>query len=99
MGVWYGVEGGLYKGIKWELWSYLWACLGVFVGVVWYYMGLFLYKSRESMGKWEFFVGFSCFFVWEWVEFWKIWEGVEGVKGFNLWGYGNIYINFLSWKE
>jgi len=30
-------------------------------------------------------------------------EGVEGVKGFikgfNLWGYGSIYINFLSWKE
>lgn len=51
------------------------------------------------MKKWEFFVGFSCFFVWEWVKFWKVWEGVEGVKGFNLWSYGSIYINFLSWKE
>ena len=58
MGYGMGWRGGLYKGIKWELWSYLWACLGVFVGVVWYYMGLYLYKVGESMEKWEFFVGF-----------------------------------------
>ena len=40
------------------LYGCLWACLGVFVGVVWYYMGLFLYKSGGNMEKWEFFVGF-----------------------------------------
>lgn len=37
LGLWgmvWGGGGGLYKGIKWELWSCLWGCLGVFMGVV-----------------------------------------------------------------
>ena len=63
MGVWYGVEGGLYKGIKWSLESCLWACLGVFVGVVWYYMGLYLYKSGVKYGKMGVFCGFLTSFL------------------------------------
>ena len=59
--VW-GGGNGLYKGIKWELWSYLWACLGVFVGVVWYYMGLFLYKSGRKYVKMGVFCGFLVAF-------------------------------------
>lgn len=96
--VW-GGGGGLYKGIKWELWSYLWACLCVFVGVVWYYMGLFLYKSGGKYRKMGVFCGFLAAFCVGVGEVLESLGGVEGVKGFNLWGYGSIYINFLSWKE
>lgn len=58
-----GWRGGLYKGIKWELWSCLWGCLGVFVGVVWYYMGLYLYKSGGKYGKMGVFCGFLVAFL------------------------------------
>lgn len=76
MGYGMGWRGGLYKGIKWGLWSCLWACLGVFVGVAWYYIGLYLYKSGRKYGKMGVFLWvFSCFFVWEWVEVWKVWKG------------------------
>lgn len=95
--VWGG--GGLYKDIKWELWSYLWACLGVFVGVVWYYMKLFLYKSGGKYGKMGVFCGFLVAFCGGVGESWEGWEVLEYVKGFILWGYGSININFLSWKE
>ena len=98
MGYGMGWRGGLYKGI-WSLQGYLWACLGVFVGVILYYMGLYLYKSGESIEKWEFFVGFQLLFYVGVGGVLESLEGVEGVKGFNLWGYGCIYINFLSWKE
>lgn len=94
-----GWRGGLYKSIKWELWSYLWACLGVFVGVVWYYMGLFLYKSGGKYGKMGVFCGFLAAFCVGVGESWEGWEVLECVKGVNLWGYESININFLSWKE
>lgn len=99
MGYGMGWSGGLYKGIKWELWSYLWACLCVFVGVVWYYMGLFLYKSGGKYGKMGVFCGFLAAFCVGVGENWEGWEVLECVKGFILWGYGSININFLSWKE
>lgn len=51
------------------------------------------------MGKWEFFVGFWLIFCVEVGGVLESLEGVEGVKGVILWGYGSIYINFLSWKE
>lgn len=63
MGYGIGWSGGLYKGIKWSLQGYLWACLGVFVGVVWYYMGLYLYKSGGKYGKMEVFCEFLVAFL------------------------------------
>lgn len=99
MGYGMGWSGGLYKGIKWELWSYLWACLCVFVGVVWYYMGLYLYKSGGKYRKMGVFCGFLVVFYVGVGGVLENLEGVKGVKGFNLWSYGSIYINFLSWKE
>ena len=96
--VW-GGGGGLYKGIKWELWSCLWACLGVFVGVVWYYMGLFLYKSGGKYGKMGVFCGFLVVFCVGVGESWEGWEVLEYVKGFILWGYESININFLNGKN
>lgn len=41
----------------------MWAYLGVFVGVVWYYMGLYLYKSGEKYGKMGVFCGFLTAFL------------------------------------
>jgi hypothetical protein len=73
--------------------------LGVFVGVVWYYMGLFLYKSGGKYGKMGVFCGVLVAFCVGVGEVLESLEGVEGVKGVNLWSYGSIYINFLSWKE
>lgn len=51
------------------------------------------------MGKWEFFCGFLAAFCVGVGEVLESLEGVKGVKGFILWGYESIYINFLSWKE
>lgn len=51
------------------------------------------------MEKWEFFVGFWLLFCVGVGGVLESLEGVKGVKGFNLWGYESIYINFLSWKE
>lgn len=45
------------------------------------------------------FCGFLIAFYVVWAGVLESLEGVEGVKGFNLWGYEGIYINFLSWKE
>ena len=58
MGYGMGWRGGLYKGIKWELWSCLWGCIGVFVGLYSIILDYFYIKVGESMEKWEFFVGF-----------------------------------------
>lgn len=69
------------------------------MGVVWYYMGLFLYKSGEKYGKMGVFCGFLVVFCVGVGEVMESLEGVEGVKGFILWSYGSIYINFLSWKK
>lgn len=63
MGYSIGWRGRLYKSIKWELWSCLWACLGVFVGVTWYYIGLYLYKSGRKYGKMGVFCGFLAAFL------------------------------------
>lgn len=51
------------------------------------------------MEKWEFFVGFWLLFCVGVGGVLESLEGVEGVKGFILWSYESIYINFLSWKE
>lgn len=99
MGYGMGWSGGLYKSIKWSLQGCLWACLGVFVGVVWYYMGLYLYKSGGKYRKMGVFCGFLIAFCVGVGGVMESLEGVEGVKGFILWGYESIYINFLSWKE
>ena len=81
MGYGMGWSGGLYKGIKWSLQGYLWACLGVFVGVVWYYMGLYLYKSGEKYRKMGVFCGFLVAFLcgsgWSFGKF----RGCGGCKG------------------
>lgn len=69
------------------------------MGVVWYYIGLYLYKSGGKYRKMGVFVGFWLLFCVGVGGVLENLEGVEGVKGFNLWSYGNIYINFLSWKE
>ena len=69
------------------------------MGVVWYCMWLFLYKSGGKYGEIGVFCGFLAAFLCGMGGVLESLEGVEGVKGFNLWGYGNIYINFLSWKE
>lgn len=58
MGYSMGWRGGLYKGIKWRLYSYLWACLGVFVGLYSITLGYIYIKVGESIEKWEFFVCF-----------------------------------------
>lgn len=58
MGYGMGWRGRLYKGIKWSLQGCLWACLGVFVGVVGIIWDYIYIKVGESMEKWEFFVGF-----------------------------------------
>lgn len=63
MGYGMGWSGGLYKGIKWRLQGCLRACFGVFVGVVWYYMGLYLYKSGRKYGKMGGFCGFLASFL------------------------------------
>lgn len=73
--------------------------MGVFVGVAWYYMGLNLYKSGGKYEKMGVFCGFLVAFCVGVGEVLENLEGVEGVKGFILWGYGSIYINFLNWKE
>lgn len=71
---------------------YLWGLYGI----IWDYIYI---KVGESMEKWEFFVGFWLLFCVGVGGVLKNLEGVEGVKGFILWGYESIYINFLSWKE
>lgn len=63
------------------------------------YMGLFLYKIGGKYGKMGVFCGFLAAFCVGVSKVLEILKGVEGVKGFILWGYGSIYINFLSWKE
>ena len=68
-------------------------------GGAWYYMGLFLYKSGRKYGKMGVFCGFLVVFCVGVGESWEGWEVLEYVKGFNLWGYESININFLSWKE
>ena len=78
MGYGMGWSGGLYKGIKWSLQSCLWACFGVFVGVVWYYMGLNLYKSGGKYEKMGVFVGFQVFFC---VGVGGVLESLEGGGG------------------
>ena len=77
----------------------MWACLGVFVGVAWYYMGLYLYKRGVKYRKLGVFCGFLIAFCVGGGGVMESLEGVEGVKGVILWGYESIYINFLSWKE
>ena len=77
----------------------MWACLGVFVGVIWYYMGLFLYKSGEKYRKMGVFCGFLVVFCVGVGESWEGWEVLEYVKGFILWGYESININFLNGKN
>ena len=62
-------------------------------------MGLFLYKSGGKYGKMGVFCGFLAAFCVRVGGVLESLEGVEGVKGFILWGYGGIYINFLSWKK
>lgn len=99
MGYGMGWSGGLYKGIKWSLYSCLWACLGVFVGVVWYYIGLNLYKSGGKYGKMGVFCGFLAAFLCGVGGVLESLEGMEGVKEVILWDYESIYIIFLSWKE
>jgi hypothetical protein len=59
-------------------------------------MGLFLYKSGGKYGKIGVFCGFLVAFCVGVGGVMESLEGVKGVKGFNLWGYGSIYINFLS---
>jgi hypothetical protein len=71
---------------------YLWGLYGI----IWGYIYI---KVGKSIEKWEFFVGFWLLFCVGMGGFLESLEGVEGVKGFNLWSYGSIYINFLSWKE
>ena len=69
------------------------------MGVVWYYMGLYLYKSGGKCGKMGVFCGFLVAFLcgsgWSSGKFGR----GGGCKEVILWGYGSIYINFLSWKE
>lgn len=72
---------------------------GCICGVVWYYMGLYLYKSGRKYEKMGVFCGFLAAFCVGVGGVLESLEGVKGVKGVNLWGYGSIYINFLSWKE
>lgn len=69
------------------------------MGVVSYYIGLYLYKSGGKYRKMGVFCGVLVAFCVGVGGVLESLEGVEGVKGFNLWGYGSIYINFLSWKE
>ena len=45
------------------------------------------------------FCGFLVVFCVGVGESWEGWEVLEYVKGFILWGYESININFLSWKE
>ena len=45
------------------------------------------------------FCGFLVAFCVGVGESWEGWEVLEYVKGFILWGYESININFLSWKE
>lgn len=78
MGYGIGWRGGLYKDIKWSLEGYLWACLGVFVGVVWYYMGLYLYKSGGKYRKMGVFCGFLVAFC---VGVGGVLESLEGGGG------------------
>lgn len=40
-----GWSGGLYKRYKVEFMELFVGLFGVFVGEIWYYMGLYLYKS------------------------------------------------------
>lgn len=69
------------------------------MGVVWYYMGLNLYKSGRKYGKMGVFCEFLVVFCVGVGGVLENLEGVEGVKGVILWSYESIYINFLSWKE
>lgn len=77
----------------------MWACLGVFVGLYGITWGYFNIEVGGKYGKMEVFCGFLVAFYVGVGGVLESLEGVEGVKGFNLWGYGSIYINFLSWKE
>lgn len=57
----------------------------VFVGVVWYYMGLYLYnKSGGKYEKMKVFCGLLAAFYVGMGEVLKSLEGVEGVKGVDL---------------
>lgn len=62
-------------------------------------MGLYLYKSGGKYGKMGVFCGFLAAFLCG--SGWSSGKFKRGgrCKGFNLWGYGSININFLSWKE
>lgn len=54
---------------------------GCICGIVWYYIGLYLYKSRRKYGKMGVFCGFLVAFYVGVGGVLESLEGVEGVKG------------------